>query len=202
MPGATPRQRDDWTLIRTPENHAGWVLTRQLSLSIPDEVAQYANGKRITAYFPLGEVQDEDKKKHHWLMATVNGPYQSHDFDAWRVFVYNAKKHRYEGGGGDREFRGYYPILRQSTEITEGRRTLPAEGFTLITEDPAGTRWKKTYAFHSGRVRLLKREPAQPPPATEQGDPFVPTAVPLPSNGSGGNESGSGLFTRIKNWFK
>ena len=47
---------DGWSLIRTPTGQAGWVLTRLVSMAIPDEVAQYAEGKRIVSYFPLGEV--------------------------------------------------------------------------------------------------------------------------------------------------
>lgn len=43
---------DDWTLVRLPDRKAGWVLTRMLVMAIPDEVAHYAEGKRITSYFP------------------------------------------------------------------------------------------------------------------------------------------------------
>ena len=32
-----------------------------LTMSIPDEVAQYAEGHRITAYLPLGEVKEKGK---------------------------------------------------------------------------------------------------------------------------------------------
>jgi SH3-like domain-containing protein len=41
---------DDWYLVRTHDGKAGWVLARQISLSIPDEVAQYAEGHVITGY--------------------------------------------------------------------------------------------------------------------------------------------------------
>ena len=62
---------DGWSLIRTPAGQAGWVLTRLVSMAIPDEVAQYAEGKRIVSYFPLGTVQDDDKKKNIWLWTTT-----------------------------------------------------------------------------------------------------------------------------------
>ncbi len=42
---------DDWTLIRTHDGQSGWVLTGRIYLAIPDEVAQYAEGHRITSYF-------------------------------------------------------------------------------------------------------------------------------------------------------
>jgi len=62
---------EDWSLVRTKGNQIGWVLTRNLIMSIPDDVAQYAEGKRITSYFDLGAVHDEVKgTKHNWLWTT------------------------------------------------------------------------------------------------------------------------------------
>src|SRR5581483_9101461 len=55
-PPAKPVVLEDWTLVRTKNNQCGWVLSRNLMMSIPDEVAQYAEGKRITSYFDLGAV--------------------------------------------------------------------------------------------------------------------------------------------------
>jgi hypothetical protein len=49
-----PVRVDDWTLVRTTPGSVGWVLTRSLIMAIPDEVAQYAEGHRITSYFSLG----------------------------------------------------------------------------------------------------------------------------------------------------
>ena len=50
-PPAIPYQ--DWSMIRTASGQSGWVLSRRLFMAIPDEVAQYAEGHRITSYFPL-----------------------------------------------------------------------------------------------------------------------------------------------------
>src|SRR4051794_32140390 len=43
-----PVHLEDWSLIRTKDGKAGWVLSRMLNMTIPDEVAQYAEGHRIT----------------------------------------------------------------------------------------------------------------------------------------------------------
>ncbi len=56
-----PVVMEDWTLVRTKDDQCGWVLSRNLAMSIPDEVAQYAEGKRITSYFDLGAVNDDEK---------------------------------------------------------------------------------------------------------------------------------------------
>ena len=77
---------DGWSLIRTPTGQAGWVLTRLVSMAIPDEVAQYAEGKRIVSYFPLGEVVDDGEKKQTWLWTTTSDSKAPFDFDSFRVF--------------------------------------------------------------------------------------------------------------------
>ena len=51
-----PAAQDDWTLIRTRDGESGWVLTSRVYMAIPDEVAQYAEGHRITSYFSLGKI--------------------------------------------------------------------------------------------------------------------------------------------------
>ena len=45
---------EDWTLLRTKGGDIGWALTRNLLISIPDDVGQYAEGRRITSDFDLG----------------------------------------------------------------------------------------------------------------------------------------------------
>ena len=77
--GAEPVMPEDWTLVRNKAGESGWVLTRLIFLAIPDEVAQYAEGKRITSYFSLGKVQDDDKVKDIWLWTTANSGI--HDYD-------------------------------------------------------------------------------------------------------------------------
>ena len=63
-PGTPPTPTDDWSLVRTADGQTGWTLTRRLNMAIPDEVAQYAEGRRIVSYFSLGTVRDGDQKKH------------------------------------------------------------------------------------------------------------------------------------------
>ena len=58
-----PIPLEDWYLVRTKDGKAGWVLSRMVSMAIPDEVAQYAEGHRITSYFSLGKVDDDGVQK-------------------------------------------------------------------------------------------------------------------------------------------
>ena len=93
---AAPTAMEDWSLVRTKDGKAGWVLSRMLFMAVPDEIAQYAEGHRITAYLPLGEVKDGDEKKQNWLWTTIAPGNKCCEFDSFRVFVWSIKHHRYE----------------------------------------------------------------------------------------------------------
>ncbi|HUQ90906.1 MAG TPA: SH3 domain-containing protein [Bryobacteraceae bacterium] len=196
LEGDKPGRKDDWTLVRTSDKKAGWVLTRMLVMGIPDEVAQYAEGKRITSYFSLGEVTEEDgRKKNHWLWTTLAHPLQQHDFDGMRVFIYNVRRHRYETAYIEREIKGFYPVLTKTVEVTENRKTLTVPGFSITTEDKDGQRWKRTFAFQGNRVRLTQKE-AVDKPGDRSDTPLIsqapPASHPLPEKS---------LWTRVRKLF-
>lgn len=157
---------EDWSLIRTKENQIGWVLTRNLIMSIPDEVAQYAEGKRITSYFDLGTVHDEVKGvKHNWLWTTSSAtlPY---DFDAWRVFLWNRRRHRYETSYRQHDVEGYFPVHLDPVGSNAFERT-----FQLIMKDDDGKLWRGNYTFDGVRVRLTVREAYRPDVLATGGKP-------------------------------
>ena len=80
---------DDLVMIRNKDGRVGWVLTNAIFLEVPDDVAQYAEGSRITSYFPMGEVTDEGTKHNHWLWTTQSQKYAPFEFDGLRLFTYN-----------------------------------------------------------------------------------------------------------------
>lgn len=148
---------ENWILVRTKTNQIGWVLSRNLMMSIPDEVAQYAEGKRITSYFSLGDVNDEEKGlKHNWLWTTASAavPY---DFDGWRVFLWNRRRHRYETSYRQRDVEGYFPVHVDSPDANTFGRT-----FELITKDDDGVFRKRAYLFDGVRVHLTGTENYNP----------------------------------------
>lgn len=173
---------DDWNLVRRPGGEAGWVLARMLFMSIPDEVAQYAEGHHITSYFSLGEVHDGGQIKHNWLWTTIAGGRQPYQFDSFRVFVWSLRRHRYETAYIERNLKGYFP----------GRVEVgPTPRFSLVVEDKDGTRVRKTYAFQGFHVRLVDKAPEPPatfePPRAGQGQPATPAA-------------GGSLWSRVAGW--
>jgi uncharacterized protein YgiM (DUF1202 family) len=148
-----PAVLESWTLVRTKEKQCGWVLSRNLTMAIPDEVAQYAEGKHITSYFDLGEIKDEEKgAKHNWLWTTVSNaaPY---DYDSWRVFLWNRRRHRYETSYRMRDLEGYFPVRVDPVDPNTFGRT-----FHLITKDEDGKLRVRTYVFDSMRVHLIGTE--------------------------------------------
>lgn len=158
---------EDWSLVRTKDHLCGWVLTRNLILSIPDEVAQYAEGKRIAAYFDLGIVQDEEKGvNHNWLWA-IASEQEAFDFDSIRVFIWDRRRHRYETAYRDRGLEGYFPIV---VDTSAGK-----PNFSVIVKAADGGFLLRRYQFDGVRVHLLSKDPYQPSAA----EPSAAKAEPL-----------------------
>ena len=103
--------KEDWSLVRNAKGESGWVLSRRLYMAIPDDVAQYAEGHRITSYFALSDVQDGEAVKHNWLWTTIAGGDHPYDFDSFRVFTWSLRRHRYETAYIQRNVEGYFPVL-------------------------------------------------------------------------------------------
>jgi Bacterial SH3 domain len=144
-----PVPTDDWTLIRAENGQSGWVLTNALYLAIPDEVAQYAEGHRITSYFSLGKIKDGEEKKDIWLWTTSDELGEDHDFDGYRVFVWSLRHHRYETAYIQRRERGFFPVLAKGAE------------FSVCLEKDDGSRVRKKYIMVGNAVRPSGDEPCE-----------------------------------------
>jgi uncharacterized protein YgiM (DUF1202 family) len=171
VPVAAAVPTDDWSLVRTKDGRAGWVLSRMLYMSVPDDIAKYAEGHRVTAYLILGDVKDGDEVKHNYLWTTVASGNKCCEFDSFRVFVWSTKRHRYETAFVERNVAGFYPV--ELAQIPSGDDS----GFSLRVEDKDGTLYKRTYAFTGYHVRLVSREPvAAAATAAEEPRASVPAA--------------------------
>jgi hypothetical protein len=159
-PSASALQFDDWNLIRTRDGKVGWVLARMLTMSIPDEVAQYAEGHRITAYLPLGEVKDKENKqsKHNWLWTTSSAGQHPFEFDSFRVFVWSTKRHHYETAFIERNVQGFYPI--EATPLPGQEE----KAFSVVLREKDGKLYKRTYGFSGYHVRMISKILYIPPP--------------------------------------
>jgi SH3-like domain-containing protein len=170
---AKPVANDDWTLIRTKSGQTGWVLTSSIYLEIPDEVAQYAEGHRITSYFSIGKTLDAGEEKDIWLWTTSETLGEDHDFDSYRVFTWSLRRHRYETAYIQRREKGYFPVLAKMGE------------FSVCLEMKDGTRARKRYTLNGNAVRPAGEIPCgetakiETTPAV-QALPEAPEAPPAP----------------------
>jgi len=171
-PVAPPVPMDDWDLVRTKDGSVGWVLARNLYMSVPDDVAQYAEGKRITAYLALGDVRDGNEVKHNWLWTTADSSLKTAEFDSFRVFVYSKSRHRYETAFIERNVTGFYPV--ELADVTAGetgdkktgdrnrdrdQNADQEKGFSVVVQDKDGALFKRTYGFSGYHVRLISKTP-------------------------------------------
>jgi hypothetical protein len=119
-------------------------------MAIPDEVAQYAEGHRITSYFALGQIHDGDTVKNNWLWTTIIKGGEPYEFDSFRVFVWSLKHHRYETAYIERNVVGHFPTTVNSSS--------DAPSFSVIVEGVDGNWYRKTYSFDGYRIRMVNRE--------------------------------------------
>lgn len=156
-----PAALEDWWLIRDPAGHTGWVLARMVDLDVPLEIAQYAEGQRIIAFFVLNQVADADKKVSQYLLA-LSQPRDGmpSDYDQVRVFTWNLRKHRYETAYRERNLNGALPVT-VSQEQFDKEGTLPV--FVLRVKDDSGNVSERKYKLNTPMVRRVLAPGEQPP---------------------------------------
>jgi hypothetical protein len=172
--------KDDWSLVRNAKGESGWVLSRRLYMAIPDDVAQYAEGHRITSYFPLTDVNDDGTVKHNWLWTTIGGGEHPYDFDSFRVFTWSLRRHRYETAYVQRNIEGYFPVVARPT------------AFSVCVVNNSGVRMRRSYSFIVTTVRLSGEQPCEAPAGLLPGTVVAGNgpAPPAPETG--------GLSSRMK----
>jgi SH3-like domain-containing protein len=143
---------EDWWLVRDSHDRVGWVLGRMIDLDVPLDVAQYAEGQRIVAFFVLNRVQDEDKKVAQYL-TIVTEPKDGlpFDFNQIRVFTWNVKRHRYETAYRER-MRGVLPVT-VSQENFDKEGMLPV--FVIRVQDDNGNVTERKYKLNTPIVRRV-----------------------------------------------
>lgn len=143
---------EDWWLVRDSHNRVGWVLGRMIDLDVPLDVAQYAEGQRIVALFALNQVQDGDKKVAQYLtVLTEPKDGLPFDFNQFRVFTWNVRRHRYETAYRER-LEGVLPVT-VSQENFDKEGTLPV--FTLRVLDDKGNVGERKYKLNTPIVRRV-----------------------------------------------
>ncbi|HEY6337552.1 MAG TPA: SH3 domain-containing protein [Candidatus Sulfotelmatobacter sp.] len=157
---------EDWWLVRDSQGRVGWVLARMIDVDAPIDIAQYAEGQRIVAFFELNEVEDSDKgvqKKVTQFLCVLTDPHDGlpYDFDQLRVFTWNTKKHRYETAYREHGLNGVLPVT-VTHEDFDKEGNLPV--FIVRVKDDAGNVSERKYKLNTPIVRrvLAPGETARP----------------------------------------
>ena len=153
--------KEDWWLVRDSHSRVGWVLARMVDLDVPLEVAQYAEGQRIVAFFVLNQVQDGDKKVAQYLtVLTEPKDGLPFDFNQIRVFTWNVRRHRYETAYRER-LEGVLPVtVAQENFDREG--LLPTFVVRVQDDDEGGKVVERKYKLNTPIVRRVLAPGEQP----------------------------------------
>jgi hypothetical protein len=136
------------------------------SMDVPLDVAQYAEGRRIVAYFILNTVHDNqapasgdenatpaprDVPQYLVLFAEPKDG-MPWDYDEARIFTWNLKRHRYETAYRERKLFGIFPVMSGTQDFGKGGAE-PV--FTLRVKDADGNVHEKKYRMSGNIVRRV-----------------------------------------------
>jgi hypothetical protein len=146
---------EDWWLVRGSQGHSGWVLAHMIDIDVPLEIAQYAEGQRIVAFFPLTSVHDSELNKdvpYYLVLMTEPRDGMPFDYNQIRVFSWNNRKHRYETAYRQRNVFGLLPV-------SVGRQTFENLGdqptFTIHVKDENGSSAEQKYRLDGVIVKRI-----------------------------------------------
>lgn len=139
---------EDWFLVRA-KGKAGWALARFIDMAVPSEVARFAEGRAITAWQVLSEVQDDGEKKPEYLWATSQKVGSPYDFDGIRVITWNTARNRYQLAYQEWNLSGVYPLAVGREPIEDGE--VPT--FAVTTLDREGKRVTRHFVLLGNKVR-------------------------------------------------
>jgi uncharacterized protein YgiM (DUF1202 family) len=156
---------EDWWLVRGPDGHVGWVVGRNLDVEVPMEVAEYAEGKKIVAWFKLNEVRstkEKDSKMVPQYLMALSEPKGGlpYDFDQIRVFTWNQKRERYETAYRE-HLEGDLPVEVATQDFGKDGH-LPI--FTLRAKEDDQPFQTRKYSLNGVLVRRVLA-PGEAPPA-------------------------------------
>ncbi len=144
---------EDWWLVRDDMGRTGWLLGRMVDLDVPLEIAQYSEGQRLVAFFVLDQVQDADKKVPQYLVLfTEPKDGLPFDYNQFRVFTWNARRHRYETAYREHNLNGLLPVTVSHEDFgKEG--VLPV--FVLRVKDASGNIVERKYKLNTPIVHRV-----------------------------------------------
>jgi uncharacterized protein YgiM (DUF1202 family) len=161
--------KDDWSLVRLEDGRGGWVISRMMTMNIPESVGMFAQGHRITSIHPIGQVKDRNPKVvSNYLWTTISIPPEKFHFDRFRVSVWNGRTRRFETAHIESNIRGFYPVTVLTPPEASSQR------FALSYAVGNGPILERTFALEGRRVRAIGQKPWTPPPSEpDDSDPLL-----------------------------
>jgi uncharacterized protein YgiM (DUF1202 family) len=161
---------EDWWLVRDSHGRVGWVLGRMVDVDVPLDIAEYAEGQRIVAFFVLNQVQDDDKKVPQYLtVMTEPKDGLPFDFNQFRVFTWNVRRHRYETAYRE-HVEGVLPVVVGQEDFSKegaGKEgMLPV--FTVQVLDENGATAARKYKLNTPIVRRVYAPGGEPSHPSKQ----------------------------------
>lgn len=144
---AASEQREAWYWVRAGVR-GGWVVGRYITLDVPPEITQFAQGVNTVAWMVLDDVQDNGRMVPQYLVADRIGA-PEFDFNHIRVFTWWPKNQEYVTAYVESNILGFFPILVSKVD--------EKPYFRLHLVDDHGHKYQKVYAMVNTIVRPVGR---------------------------------------------
>lgn len=151
---------EDWWLVRTADGRAGWMLSRDLEVDVPQDVAQYAENEKMIGAYLLRTVDDPASGKPDGKVpeyVTVLTSYKQglpYDFDQVRVFTWDTARHRYGTAFRLRDIAGFFPVTVQMGNTPGPNGPQPTFTFQVAAND-AVTLDPQTGQAHAAQLQTM-----------------------------------------------
>jgi len=170
---------EDWWLVRDATGRTGWMLSHDLEVDVPQDVAQYAENEKMIGAYVLRTVDDPDSGKPNGKVPeylTVLTSYKQglpYDFDQVRVFTWDTRRHRYGTAFRLRDVAGFFPVKVTAanpgaTNGSDPTFSIQVAAGDAISLDPetgkahAAQLETMTYRMEGNLVRRVSAPGAQP----------------------------------------
>lgn len=151
---------EDWWLVRDSAGHTGWMLSRDLEVDVPEDVAQYAENEKMIGAYVLRTVGDPDSGKPDGKVPeylTVLTAYKQglpYDFDQVRVFTWDTRRHRYGTAFRLRDIAGFFPVKVVPGDVNSPAGPVPVFSFQAAVGDAISLD-PKTGRAHAAQLQTM-----------------------------------------------
>ncbi|MBL8149676.1 MAG: SH3 domain-containing protein [Blastocatellia bacterium] len=144
---------ETWYLVRTSDGIFGWLLSGLVNLTIPEDIARYAENKQVLSWHILSAAKDSNGQEHPTYLSLERDHGTNQDFDRVRVLYWNPARKRHELSYRIQNILGVLPV--EVTRVDPGQPGFPRFKIHYLDEENPGEVIIEEYELNGVQVKKL-----------------------------------------------